>query len=474
MSTSSHNRVEPIGAPELHAERDAPERASDAPVISADNVVPFTRLRRGAVATAASPEIPFDPSQRPAPHFIRDRGRLIVPLLALSLIVHGGLYLLFNRPPPPMASIGLEVMSVEIVLGANTPAGAASAPGENETQSAPADAPKPVETDTETADAKPQQPETPPVQTAVETPDLKPQQPEIPPVETVVETPDLKPQQPETPPVETAQAAPPEPQPVQEPPPPEPQKPVAAAEPEPKPTPPEPTEAPQPEKQEVATAPVEPQPPEPTPEPAPQAEPRETPPPEQQVAALPTEPEPPKPEPPKPEQQVVPVQPPRERPPETAKPDKPDPKPVRTQEPQPKERAVKPKQERNAKTKQDRAQRTASLDPNATGPRANASSGVGVGSSQALSNYNGLVSAHLRRYQRYPDDARSRGEQGVASVSFGLDGGGRVTSVAVVRRTGFASLDQEVQSMVRRASPFPAPPDGRGKSFTVPVAFRFR
>src|SRR3954454_18650783 len=97
MSSGSHNRVEPIGAHELHAERDAPERASDAPIIAADNVVPFTRLRRRAVGAGASPDIAFDPSQRPAPHFTRDRGRLIVPLLALSLIVHGGLYALFNR-----------------------------------------------------------------------------------------------------------------------------------------------------------------------------------------------------------------------------------------------------------------------------------------------------------------------------------------------------------------------------------------
>jgi periplasmic protein TonB len=434
MSSGSHNRVETLSAPELHAERDVPgERASDAPVITADNVVPFTRLRRRATGAAAPPEIAFDPSQRPAPHFIRDRSRLIVPLLALSLIAHSGLYLLFNRQPPPMASIGLEVMSVEIVLGANTPAGAASAPGENETQSAPADAPKPVETDTETADVKPQPPETPPVETPVETADVKPP--------------------PETPPVETAQAAPPQP-PVQEP-------------------PPEPNEPPPPEKQEVAAAPVEPPPPEPTPEPtAQEPTPRETPL-EQQVAALPAEPDPPKPEPPKPEQQVAPVPPreaPRERPPETAKPDKPEPKPVRTREPRPKERDVKPKQERNAKTKQDRAQRTASLDPNATGPRANAAGGVGLGSSQAVSNYKGLVAAHLRRYTRYPDEARSR-EEGVGTVSFVLDGGGRVTSVGIVRRTGFASLDQALQSAVRRASPFPSPPPGADRSFVQTVRF---
>jgi hypothetical protein len=39
---------------------------------------------------------------------------------------------------------------------------------------------------------------------------------------------------------------------------------------------------------------------------------------------------------------------------------------------------------------------------------------------------------------------------------------------------GIASLDQEVQAMVRRASPFPAPPAGHAMTFTVPVSFQLR
>ena len=97
---------------------------------------------------------------------------------------------------------------------------------------------------------------------------------------------------------------------------------------------------------------------------------------------------------------------------------------------------------------------------------------VGVGRSAIDSNYPGLVSAHLRRYQQYPSDARSRGDQGTATVSFSLDGSGRVTSARLARSSGIASIDGEVQAMVRRASPFPAPPGGRAQSFSVPVNFR--
>jgi len=57
-------------------------------------------------------------------------------------------------------------------------------------------------------------------------------------------------------------------------------------------------------------------------------------------------------------------------------------------------------------------------------------------------------------------------------VTFSLDGGGRVTASRLARGSGVASLDAEVQAMVRRASPFPAPPGGASRSFTVPVSFR--
>ena len=97
---------------------------------------------------------------------------------------------------------------------------------------------------------------------------------------------------------------------------------------------------------------------------------------------------------------------------------------------------------------------------------------MGVGRSNNDTNYPGLVSAHLRRHQQYPADARSRGETGTASVTFGIGGSGSVTSVQLARSSGVGSIDQEVQAMVRRASPFPAPPGGRAQSFTIPVNFR--
>jgi periplasmic protein TonB len=358
------------------------EVASAAPPISATNVIPFVRPRRDAAATGSPADIALDPAARPAPLLVvRERRIQIVALLALSLAVHYGLYVLFNREPEPMASIGLEAISVEIVLGANMPAGLAPTPGQQEVQSAPADDPKPNPLDPDT--------------TTVKVEDTKPAE----------ATPVREPQR-------LAQTA------VTEVPPEQPRS--QAAE-----TPPE-----RPDQQHVAVL---------------QAE--ETP------AAR------------EPELTATPAEP--------AKPE-----PVRTEtkpEPQPKavpKREATKKQEIRPKERPGPPTRTASSEPNPTGLRQSAASGVGPRRSQLESNYHGIVFAHLARQKRYPADAQSRGEQGRATVSFGLDGSGRVTRVSLVSGTGFASLDQEATAMVRRASPFPPPPDGRPLNFTAPVSFR--
>ncbi len=147
---------------------------------------------------------------------------------------------------------------------------------------------------------------------------------------------------------------------------------------------------------------------------------------------------------------------------------KPEPKPVQAAPPKPVKDAKPAKEPRRiAAPTREKSSREAKASMPST-----AANNVGVGRSDSDTNYPGLVSAHLRRYQQYPPDARSRGDQGTATVSFSLDGGGRVTSSRLVRGSGVASIDEEVQAMVRRASPFPAPPGGQGRNFTVPIAFR--
>ena len=82
--------------------------------------------------------------------------------------------------------------------------------------------------------------------------------------------------------------------------------------------------------------------------------------------------------------------------------------------------------------------------------------------------------AHLERRKRYPSGARSRREQGTAYVRFTIDERGNVLSASLARSSGSAELDAEVLSLVRRASPVPAPPPGVNRTITAPVQFRLR
>lgn len=100
--------------------------------------------------------------------------------------------------------------------------------------------------------------------------------------------------------------------------------------------------------------------------------------------------------------------------------------------------------------------------------------GIGAGQSAALRNYFSQVAQHLSRHKRFPPQAREAGHRGVATVSFTVDGSGNVGAVSLAASSGFASLDEESQAMVKRASPFPAPPSGQSLTFTVPVNFDLR
>lgn len=102
------------------------------------------------------------------------------------------------------------------------------------------------------------------------------------------------------------------------------------------------------------------------------------------------------------------------------------------------------------------------------------SNGAGVGRSDNLANYRGLVAAHLARFKRIPSEARGNGQTGTAMVAFAVSGSGSVTATRLVRSSGEPSIDREALAMVQRASPLPPPPDGSARQMTVPVHFSLR
>jgi protein TonB len=381
-------RVIPLPRPELvRADPGEAIGVPPAPSHSNDlhNIIPFLRPR-SAEAHAPALVLPGDAVRSQTGSLARERARL-AGFAALSLLVHGALFAAFWREPDPLASIGVEVISAEIIIGATAPPGVSPTPGEQQDNSpAIAAEQKPDEHAPEAQQQATEQPQS--MQTARQetAPEEKTEQPKA----------------------EDKIAEPEQAQPAD-------QKPAVAM-----------VESPAPD---TATA-----------------APREMPPETTELSLLP--------------QPEKPLEPQTEA--------KPVPKPVQAAPPKPVKNAAPAKERRRIEAPTtDRAVTQAKASTPST-----AANSVGIGRSDASSNYPGLVSAHLRRYQQYPSDARSAGQQGTATISFSLDGGGRVTSSRLARGSGVSSIDGEVQAMVRRASPFPAPPGGAPRSFTVPVSFR--
>jgi periplasmic protein TonB len=98
-------------------------------------------------------------------------------------------------------------------------------------------------------------------------------------------------------------------------------------------------------------------------------------------------------------------------------------------------------------------------------------------SSNAVPTWSSRIVAQLERYKRYPPEAQSRGEHGVAQIFFTLDRNGRVLNSRVVQSSGAAALDAEALALLQRAQPFPAPPvelPGAQVNLTVPIRFNLK
>jgi len=222
---------------------------------------------------------------------------------------------------------------------------------------------------------------------------------------------------------------------------------------------------------------------EPVPDPQP---PEETPPPEVKTPELPSlappviEPDPPTPKP-----QDTP------EPPQPAPPPDPDPTPVQptppaalAEVPLPAPRPASPPPTKHQKPEErptkahkpapSRASKRASISARQAERAAAAETSEGVQSSEAPARWQARLLAHLERRKRYPEAARSRREEGTASVRFRIDGSGNVLSASISRSSGHSDLDAAVLDMVRRASPVPAPPPGVNRTIVVPIRFDLR
>lgn len=85
----------------------------------------------------------------------------------------------------------------------------------------------------------------------------------------------------------------------------------------------------------------------------------------------------------------------------------------------------------------------------------------------AASNYPGLVMRKLSRAGRPRVNAR-----GTAVVAFSITSGGGLASVSLARSSGSSALDRAALGVVRSAAPFPQPPSGARRSFSIQIQGR--
>ena len=98
-------------------------------------------------------------------------------------------------------------------------------------------------------------------------------------------------------------------------------------------------------------------------------------------------------------------------------------------------------------------------------------------SAAQIASWNRKIALQVERHKGYPAAARARHETGIAELAFTIDRQGMVVASRVVRTSGFASLDQETIDTVKRAQPFPPPPQnmpGQAFEFTIPIRFNIR
>ncbi|MFA6449789.1 MAG: TonB family protein [bacterium] len=89
--------------------------------------------------------------------------------------------------------------------------------------------------------------------------------------------------------------------------------------------------------------------------------------------------------------------------------------------------------------------------------------------------YARAVRERIESLKEYPQGARRRGQEGVASVQFTLNRNGSVSGVSIAKTSGYDSLDNAALDAVRKAAPFqPIPKELDRDEFALRVSIVFK
>ncbi|MBI5376529.1 MAG: energy transducer TonB [Candidatus Schekmanbacteria bacterium] len=89
--------------------------------------------------------------------------------------------------------------------------------------------------------------------------------------------------------------------------------------------------------------------------------------------------------------------------------------------------------------------------------------GTGIGNGYGNMTYEGYLALCLKiieKNKRYPQAALARQMEGKVKAQIYLNSNGSVANVSVLATSGWDALDSEALECIKRASPFPPPPEG--------------
>lgn len=88
--------------------------------------------------------------------------------------------------------------------------------------------------------------------------------------------------------------------------------------------------------------------------------------------------------------------------------------------------------------------------------------------------YRARLARHLARFKRFPAGLPGTASGGRVIIRFSLGEDGALKERAILQSAGFAIIDAEAMAMLARAAPFPAPPSGASRSFTLPISYKLK
>ena len=95
-----------------------------------------------------------------------------------------------------------------------------------------------------------------------------------------------------------------------------------------------------------------------------------------------------------------------------------------------------------------------------------------IADSDDMTSWKQQVAKLIAKKQKYPRSAQIRRLEGNAQVKIVIEADGAITSYELLKSTQHVILDKEVDKLIKRLDPLPAPPQPDPLTLTLPLTWR--